>query len=56
MDWIHIQQNKDSELAKLYQVGGYPTSFLINPKGVIIALSEDLRSENLMQTIEKYIK
>lgn len=55
LDWIHIQQNKDSKLLRLYQVSGYPSSFLIDRAGAIVALQLELRGENLKETLERFI-
>ncbi len=56
LNWIHIQQNKNGNLEKLYQVTGYPTTLLVDKKGKIISIEEDLRGENLIKTLEKYIR
>lgn len=55
MDWIHIQQNKDSEIIKIYQVAGFPSAFLIDRMGNIVAMPNELRGENLDKTLQKYI-
>jgi len=55
LNWIHIQQNKNSAIEKLYQISGYPSAFLVSKKGIIIAEGDDLRGEKLMTTLEKFV-
>lgn len=44
----------NSKAAKLYRVNSIPQSFLINPKGKIIA--KNLRGMKLHTTLDKYVK
>lgn len=37
VSWISAYQGEDSPIADLYQVSGYPSYFLIDAKGVIVA-------------------
>ena len=37
VSWISAYQGEDSPIADLYRVSGYPSYFLIDAKGVIVA-------------------
>jgi len=54
--WTHASDLKfwNNEAATLYGVQSIPANFLIDPQGNIIA--QDLRGEDLVQTLRKYIK
>jgi len=56
LTWTNvIDKNGDySKMTALYRVRAIPTSFLINPKGIIIA--QDLRGEELLNRLEKEFK
>ncbi|HUU99062.1 MAG TPA: TlpA disulfide reductase family protein [Phycisphaerae bacterium] len=56
MTWpqVWVKGGDKSELAKLYNVGGIPATFLIGSDGKIVA--KDLPGEKLLRTIEKEIK
>jgi len=41
---------------KIYQVNAYPTTYLIDKTGLIIAADDDLRGEKLLQTIDQFIQ
>ena len=53
LDWQHVSELKqwDAETARLYNINAIPASFLIDPKGKIIA--KNLRSEDLRTFLEK---
>ncbi len=46
-----ISGNKKGSLMDLYHINGYPTTFLLNPEGKIIA--KNLRSEGLKKKLEE---
>lgn len=48
--WPQIFSDESSKINATYQVRGYPTTFLIDPQGVIIA--KNLRGEELKKKIE----
>ncbi|MBT4484487.1 MAG: redoxin domain-containing protein [Candidatus Latescibacteria bacterium] len=54
LNWTHIQQGDEGELLKLYRIDHYPTKFLINDEGIVIAKS-GLSGEKLFKTLEKHI-
>jgi peroxiredoxin len=56
MNWIHIQQDKKSHLLELYQVSGYPSTYLIDKSGKIVAMNIALRGKTLISTLDKLIK
>ena len=37
VSWISAYQGEESPIADLYKVSGYPTYFLIDAKGIIVA-------------------
>lgn len=51
--WKQILNNPNNDISKLYNVTGYPTTYLIDPRGIIVA--ENLRGENLSDTLNYYI-
>ncbi len=54
LNWTHIWE-KNAEIQRLYQVSGVPSPFLINPNGIIVAEGIELRGDNLIATLEKYL-
>lgn len=58
MPWMHSFSEGvwESEAAKVFEVTGIPKPILIDPKGKIVAMEEELRSENLEKTLAKYVK
>ena len=56
MPWLHaFAGQSDSKMAKDFEIIGIPHPVLIDPKGIIVAMDEDLRGENLEKTLEKYL-
>ncbi len=43
------------KLSKDFEFNGIPHPILIDPKGIIVAMDEDLREEMLEKTLEKYL-
>ena len=56
LNWTHVQVGRDSELLRLYQVRGYPSTFLINNTGYIVAMGPELRSDALAITLRKFLE
>ncbi len=54
--WTHVSDLKgtNNEVAKLYFVKGYPSNFLIDPNGIIIA--QNLRGEDLGKTLSELFR
>ncbi len=54
--WNHVSDLKywDAEVVTTYKFEGIPFNVLIDPKGIIIA--KDLRGEQLVATLEKFLK
>ena len=48
--------DEDARLSSKFNVYGYPTYYLINPKGKVIAMDEDLPSDDLIDALKKYIR
>jgi len=55
MPWLHVFDATQS-LSELYFIEYIPSPFLIDPKGKIVEMGDDLRGEDLFKAIEKYIK
>jgi peroxiredoxin len=43
------------QIVEAYQITGYPSTFLIDPEGVIVARGAILRSHNLEKTLAKFV-
>jgi len=56
LTWNHVSDLKywDAEVVSTYKFEGIPFNVLIDPKGIIIA--KDLRGEQLIATLEKFLK
>jgi len=55
MEWVHIQQDRGSDLLRLYQVQGLPSGFLVSRRGRLVALGSELRGERLLTTIGRHL-
>ena len=53
IQWPQILDQESNQLKENYNVSGYPTSFLINSDGKILA--KNLRGEKLLDTLNYYI-
>ena len=53
IDWTQIQADDNNKINKTYGIIGYPTTFLINPDGVIVA--KNLRGKDLENRINDLI-
>lgn len=51
--WKQILNNPNNDISKLYNVTGYPTTYLVDDKGKIVA--KNLRGDNLSDTLNYYI-
>ncbi len=58
MPWLHtfVQGGFNSELGKAFEVSGIPKPVLVDPNGVIVASSEELRGEKLQETLAKFLE
>lgn len=58
MPWVHTFSEGvwESEAAKTFEVSGIPKPILIDPNGKIVALEEDLRSDKLEKTLERFVR
>ena len=55
MKWIHVVEEEDGQLHRLFRVDGWPTYYLIGRDGVILA--NQLRpGEQLIKEVEKAFK
>lgn len=57
MPWLHAIDPElratESRMAKQFEVYFYPTAFLVDASGKIIAATEDLRGEKLAELLKK---
>lgn len=53
--WIIVPDGKDKLIQKLYNIHQYPTLFLINNNGKIVAKGSELRGENIKILLNEYI-
>mgnify|MGYP003574877496 CR=1 FL=1 len=53
LPWPNINMNIKSTNIKNYNIRSYPTSYLINPKGIIIATN--LRGNELLNKLQNLI-
>jgi thiol-disulfide isomerase/thioredoxin len=49
IDWPQILSDDTNKIKETYGIKGYPTSFLLNPKGIIVA--KNLRGKELVEKI-----
>ncbi len=54
INWPQILSDETNKIIQTYDVSGYPTSFIINPQGVIVA--KNLRGEGLKNKIEELLQ
>lgn len=52
--WNQIISTNDNNIVDTYEVLGFPTTFLIDPEGKIIA--KNLQGENLLDTLNHYLE
>jgi thiol-disulfide isomerase/thioredoxin len=57
MPWNHsfLENGFQNELAERFEVTGIPATVLIDDKGKIVATGSDLKGDNLIQTLEKFL-
>lgn len=51
--WPQILSDSENNITKNYRVNGYPTTFLVNPEGIII--EKDLRGGELDEKVEELL-
>lgn len=54
IQWLQALESESNDIREVYQINTFPTSFLIDPKGKIVA--KNLRGENLIDTLNHYIQ
>ncbi|MDZ4701136.1 MAG: TlpA disulfide reductase family protein [Rhodothermales bacterium] len=59
LEWTQVVQHEldptRRQIVDAYQITGYPSTFLIDPEGVIVARGAILRSHNLEKTLAKFV-
>ncbi len=58
MPWHHVFLDKSirDKVGDTFEVGGIPKPILVSPEGVIIAMENEIRGENLAKTLQKYLQ
>lgn len=51
MNWTHVLDSKEGDVALKYKINGIPRNYLIDPEGTMIKMN--LRGDNLQSTLEK---
>ena len=55
MVWYNVWDS-ESKVANTYGVTSIPAPFLIDPEGNLLSQGENLRTDDLLKTLKKYIK
>lgn len=56
LPWLHSYAgNWENDIIRIFEIASVPSTFLIDPNGVIIEI-DNLRGDSLLKTLEKYIK
>jgi thiol-disulfide isomerase/thioredoxin len=57
MPWLHtfVEKGFDSPLAKAFEVDGIPKPILVGPDGTIVAMQDELRGDQLEQTLARIL-
>lgn len=55
LSWPQVLDD-ESNYSSMFLVRGYPTHYLVGPKGNVIEMGSDLKDENLISTLEKYLE
>ena len=53
-NWTQLYEESEMTLRK-YKISGFPTLILINPEGIIVEIGDNLRGENNINAISKFI-
>jgi peroxiredoxin len=53
--WPHVAQSREDEIARTYRVLGFPTNYLVDPQGVIVAGGQALRGDSLAATLRQHL-
>ena len=55
LPWTQIVQQDGDAILDAYRINSYPTTFLLDPSGVIVAREGELRGERLASTLAKHL-
>jgi thiol-disulfide isomerase/thioredoxin len=55
MPWLHALESSQPSIHRSFGIWGIPFPVLVNKQGIIIALGNDLKDENLELTLQKFI-
>ncbi len=55
LSWAHVVQSREEEIARKYRVLGFPTNYLVNPEGIIVARGQALRGDSLNATLRRHL-
>lgn len=56
LEWPHMYQRRENEIASRYRVLGFPTNYLLDPQGLIVARGSALRGDSLRITLNKHLR
>ncbi len=58
MPWYHVFLDKSirDKVGETFEVGGIPKPILVSPEGVILAMENEIREEDLAKTLQKYLQ
>ncbi len=58
MPWLHtfLDKNVRDKVAQRFEVSGIPKPILVSPEGIILAMENELRGEELDKTLRKYLE
>ncbi|NOX90418.1 MAG: redoxin domain-containing protein [Calditrichaeota bacterium] len=58
MPWLHTFLDKSvrDKVAQAFEVSGIPKPILVSPEGIILAMENELRGEELDKTLRKYLQ
>lgn len=53
VEWPQIISDQENDICGMYNINGYPTTYLLDPEGKIVA--KNLRGENLLDSLRTYL-
>jgi len=55
ISWPQVLDDEGTYSTK-FQVRGYPTYYLVDPEGTVVAMGDELRGDRLIPTLKKYLE
>ena len=50
-----MENDATNKVLELYRIDSYPTTFLLNPEGIIVGREVELRGDELMKTLKQFL-